>query len=292
MGHKIVEICGKGLKAMWSDIQTFLPKKPFLLAVDSDGSVFDTMGIKHRKSFIPAMLKIWNLYAVQEECTRIEEEINLYSKTRGINRFPGLALTLDALKKATGHSNIPDTAALHGFCQSGASMSNAALMAYNKDNNEFLNQVLEWSKLCDELFTEHAKHVEPFEGVHKAFSLAAQSCDIIIVSAASGKGLLEDFSRCSLPPFLSAIAGQEYGSKQKQLSMLAEKYKPNHVLMVGDALGDLEAARNNNASFYPILPGHEAESWEEFANKALERFLTCAYEETAYEQKLLNILGK
>ena len=43
---------------------------------------------------------------------------------------------------------------------------------------------------------------------------------------------------------------------------MALGYSPDHVVMLGDALGDLKAAEANHVHFYPIIPTKEAESWE------------------------------
>ena len=43
--------------------------------------------------------------------------------------------------------------------------------------------------------------------------------------------------------------------------------------MIGDAPGDLKAARANDALFFPINPGHEDESWERFYEEAVHKFL-------------------
>ena len=44
------------------------------------------------------------------------------------------------------------------------------------------------------------------------------------------------------------------GTKEACLSALSAKgYAPGHVLMVGDALGDLAAAQHADALFYPCL---------------------------------------
>ncbi|HUS86742.1 MAG TPA: hypothetical protein VMW76_05835 [Bacteroidales bacterium] len=47
----------------------------------------------------------------------------------------------------------------------------------------------------------------------------------------------------------------------------------DHILIIGDAPGDLQAAESNGVLFYPVIPGREPESWERFKNKALGRFL-------------------
>ena len=54
-------------------------------------------------------------------------------------------------------------------------------------------------------------------------------------------------------------------------------YAPDHVLMCGDAPGDLDAAEKNGVYYYPILVRHEKESWEEFVSQALPRFVAGTY---------------
>ena len=61
--------------------------------------------------------------------------------------------------------------------------------------------------------------------------------------------------------------------------------------MIGDAPGDLKAARANNALFYPINPGNEDNSWERFYNEGLEKFIKGEYA-GAYEEKLITEFDK
>ncbi|MGB6336395.1 MAG: HAD family hydrolase, partial [Thermoanaerobaculia bacterium] len=39
----------------------------------------------------------------------------------------------------------------------------------------------------------------------------------------------------------------------------------------------LRAARANGALFYPIKPGHEEESWRQFHDEAIHKFLALDY---------------
>ena len=57
--------------------------------------------------------------------------------------------------------------------------------------------------------------------------------------------------------------------------------------MIGDAPGDLKAARQNNVFFYPVIPGKEEESWEKLQNEGLDRFFNGTYT-GEYENQLLN----
>jgi phosphoglycolate phosphatase-like HAD superfamily hydrolase len=77
------------------------------------------------------------------------------------------------------------------------------------------------------------------------------------------------------------------GKKALHLELAAKgKYPADHVLMVGDAPGDMKAARANDALFYPINPGHEEESWQRFHEEAVHRFLAANYA-GAYEAGLI-----
>ncbi len=88
------------------------------------------------------------------------------------------------------------------------------------------------------------------------------------------------------------IAGQELGSKKDHLRMAAAgKYAPGHVLMIGDAPGDREAARANGALFFPVNPGAEEESWQRFNQEGLDRFLAGTFA-GSYQKTLENEFEK
>jgi len=48
-------------------------------------------------------------------------------------------------------------------------------------------------------------------------------------------------------------------------------------LMIGDAPGDMKAARANNALFFPINPGYEEESWRRFYEEGFHKFVAGEY---------------
>jgi len=64
------------------------------------------------------------------------------------------------------------------------------------------------------------------------------------------------------------------------------KYDAAKTLMIGDAKGDLDAARNNGILFYPVIPGREVESWERLVNEGLKRFTGGLYR-GSYQNKLI-----
>src|SRR5215203_1399989 len=97
-------------------LRDFKPAKDFFIGIDSDGCVFDSMEIKHKECFTPMFIKHFGLQAVSKYAREVWDFVNLYSKTRGINRFPGLARALNLLRERpqvqARKVNVPDTKAL------------------------------------------------------------------------------------------------------------------------------------------------------------------------------------
>lgn len=275
-----------------TQLKEFEPKHNFFIGVDSDGCAFDAMGIKHTKVFIPIAVDIWGLQAIEKEFYEVEEFVNLYSSLRGVNRFPGLLLTFEYLEEKFAAENralsLPDYSPLKEFVDSGLPMSNTSLEKFSEGKNcEFLAQVMEWSKRGDRLFSELTKDLPPFKYVKESLEKASKEADTMIVSAASTAGLMKDWGEAGILQYMTLVAGQEAGGKKEQLQYaVTGKYEANHILMVGDAPGDMKAAKANNALFYPINPAHEEESWERFYNEAYQRFISGTYA-GEYEEQLI-----
>src|SRR5271166_6193238 len=77
----------------------FNPQQEFLVGIDSDGCAFDTMELKHKECFIPNTINYWELQGVSKYAREAAEFVNLYSKSRGINRFPALVEVLQWLQQ-------------------------------------------------------------------------------------------------------------------------------------------------------------------------------------------------
>jgi phosphoglycolate phosphatase-like HAD superfamily hydrolase len=114
-----------------------------------------------------------------------------------------------------------------------------------------------------------------------------RKADVIVVSQTPTEALVREWQEHGIDGFVRAIAGQELGTKTEHIAFAAGgKYAPGKVLMIGDAPGDLEAAKGNRALFYPIVPGHEEASWERFFQEGLERFFAGAFA-GEYENRLI-----
>src|SRR3984893_19407430 len=78
-------------------LSDFQPTKEFFIGIDSDGCVFDSMEIRHKECFTPMFIKHFGWQAVSKYARETWEFVNLYSKTRGANRFPALSRALNLL---------------------------------------------------------------------------------------------------------------------------------------------------------------------------------------------------
>ena len=247
--------------------------KKYFIGIDSDGTAFDSMTIKHRKAFIPAMIKVWHLEEHAQKVSEICEYINLYSPTRGIDRFSGLKVTFDSFSAAG--IPVPDYSGLDGFLRDAGKLSNATLTAYLQEHDDkFLRDVLVWSSEADEVFQREVESLMPFPMVKKCLEKACGAADIAVISSASTKSLESDWKKDGLLDCVTQVYGQEFGNKKAQLKAAAEgRYENSCKLMLGDAKGDLEAAQSAGAWFYPMIPGREPESWQLFYDKYLDLYL-------------------
>jgi phosphoglycolate phosphatase-like HAD superfamily hydrolase len=270
----------------------FKPEHSFFVGIDSDGCVFDTMEIKHKECFIPNIIKYWKLQAISKYARAAAEFVNLYSKWRGINRFPALTKTFELLRDwpepMRRGVKMPDASSLQAWIDSGATLGNPALEAeVAKTGDPILRQTLEWSKAVNRSIAETVEGVPPFPYFRECIERLSRQADIICVSATPGEALEREWQEHDIAKYAAVIAGQEMGSKKEHLKLASGgKYQKDCVLMIGDAPGDLSAARANGALFFPVNPGHEEESWERFHREAMERFFNHTYA-GEYEASLL-----
>ncbi len=270
----------------------FRPQHSFFVGIDSDGCVFDTMEVKHKECFIPKIIQHWKLQAISKYARAAAEFVNLYSKWRGINRFPALTKVFDLLRDwpepMRRGVKIPEVPTLEAWIDSGVALGNPTLRAeVQKTSDPILEQTLDWSEAVNRAVAEMVAGVPPFPFFRESAEKLSRKADIICVSATPGEALEREWAEHGIAKYAAVICGQEMGSKKEHLKLAAgEKYAPDHVLMIGDAPGDLAAARANAALFYPINPGHEEASWERFCEEAADRFFSGTYA-GAYEASLI-----
>lgn len=269
-----------------STLSTFRRTKEFLVCVDSDGCAMDTMDIKHITCFGPCMVTEWGLQAWQEPILARWNEINLYSLTRGINRFKGLALALQEIH--TQYVPIDGIDALTGWVESSPELSNDALTRALADSGDpILQKALNWSRAVNEhIHSLPEEDIKPYSGAREALAYAHQRADIAIVSSANREAVLAEWERHGLLEHTDVVLTQNDGSKAYCISQLLKHgYDPARVLMCGDAPGDLQAAEKNGILYYPILVRRETASWQEFVTEGFNKLICGDYVGDYQEQK-------
>lgn len=265
--------------------------KDYLVCIDSDGCVFDTMEIKHKECFCPAYIQYFGLQAISKYARDAWDFVNLYSATRGVNRFLVLLMCLDLLKVRKDvlarNFTVPELPELKAYTAAGKPLNNAGLEEYLKEHPESdeIRNVLAWSYNVNERIGEMVHSVPPFPLVRENLEKIRDFADIVIVSATQTLALEREWAEHDLLKLVTAVKGQEAGTKKEVIASLKDSYAPGHILMVGDAPGDRDAAKANDALFFPICPDQEAQSWAKFGENA-EAFRAGTY---AGEREAANI---
>ncbi len=266
-------------------LNQFEKRNGFLVGVDSDGCAFDSMEIKHKECFIPNFIKSMGLQPVSKYAREACEFTNLYSIWRGANRFISYTLALDLMEERpevqARNVAIPKLQGVRDWIERETKLGNPTLIAeVEKTQDADLKLALDWSVAVNETVNDLVHGVPPFPLVRESLEKLQSVADILVCSATPNAALQKEWEEHDIARFVSdcggrpAICGQEAGSKKETLGFASGKgYVDHHVLMIGDAPGDMKAAEAVGALFYPINPGHEEASWDRFFNEACEKFL-------------------
>jgi len=270
-----------------------LPRQhEFFIGIDSDGCVFDAMEIKHRQCFGPAFIHHFGLQSASRCAEEVWEFVNLYSRDRGCNRFFAIQKALRLIGERSEFTargqKLKGIPALDAWLKESGPLSNPALEAKVKATNDAgLARVLAWSKDVNQRVATLGNGMPPFPMVRESLEKIRTQADVMVVSQASAETLAREWREHQLDALVNYIAGQEVGTKTEQIRRAtSDQYAPEKILMIGDAPGDWQAARDNHAIFFPIVPGKEAASWQHFFETGSERFFGGTFA-GKYQQALL-----
>ena len=264
---------------MAASLDEFIPKHNYLICFDSDGTVMDTMTVKHNQCLCPALIEVWELNSWEKPVKQLWDDINLHKITRGINRFKALALVLRAINDQ--YTPINGLSDLEAWVSSGTTLSGDALGPLAaKSDSEMLKKTFLWTETVDQkIGLIPLADKRPFPGAAQGLKAASQFADIAVISTANRTALLEEWGTYDLLDYANVILAQDSGSKEHCISELLKKgYHKSHVLMVGDAPGDMNAAEQNKVYFYPMLCGHEEECWAELKDTGYGKLRSAVYE--------------
>lgn len=271
------------------------PAKEFFVGIDSDGCVFDSMGIKQRECFCPWLIGCFGLQAVAQAARECKDFADLFSKTRGANRhitavriirelLPSHPMTIEREFKVPDFKHYFDWVDNPDSLLSDAGLKVAIENAPNAEVKAEMELAMDWSKKVNQSVTAIVKDIPPFPHVVESLELIRKSADVVVCSSTPYEALQREWDEHDVAKYVSVIAGQEMGKKAEHLEFATKgKYDPHKVLMMGDAPGDRKAAESNGVLFYPIVPGDEPNSWKRFHDEAFGLFLKGKYA-GAYQQ--------
>ena len=282
-----------------SIFDSFVKKHEYLICVDSDGCVMDTMNCKHFHCFGPCMVIEWGLDEWKDEILKRWNEINLFSMTRGINRFKGLAIALSEIHEK--YTPITGIAYLQHWADTAPALSNdsvaaAAANAECDDAKTVFEKALSWSKAVNASIVALPEELKiPYAGAKEGLAAAHTFADVAMVSSANRDAVEEEWGKFGLLEHTDIVLAQDVGSKAACIAqMLKFGYDRKNVLMIGDAPGDCDAAEKNNVWYYPILVNHEKASWDEAISIAFSKLQSGEYAEYEVQKKkdfLVNLGG-
>jgi phosphoglycolate phosphatase-like HAD superfamily hydrolase len=258
-------------------LRDFQPKSKFFIGIDSDGCVFDTMEIKHKECFAPMFIKHFHLQSASKYARQVWEFVNLYSQSRGCNRFHAVTASLRLLKRRpevlARRTAIFDPKPIEQWTARESKLSESTLAAEIKAGRAELAPILDWSKAVNAAIADIVEGVPPFPLVRECLEKMTARADVMVISQTPGEALRREWAEHGIDGHVRLIAGQEMGSKTEHLKLAAAgKYPPENILMIGDAPGDYKAAKANHALFFPIVPNAEEASWKELFEGGLDFF--------------------
>ena len=279
-----------------SSLSEYKKSRDYLVCVDSDGCAMDTMNCKHIYCFGPCMVDEWDLGEWREEILVRWNEINLYQVTRGINRFKGLLMALFEINEK--YTRIPGIEAFSEWCRTTHALSMPALSETIStmepgEGRDCLSKALSWSRAVNESINTLADDVKiPFDGAKDGLAAAHALADVAVVSSANREAVVEEWEKFELLCHTDITLTQDVGSKAYCISeMLKLGYDKEKVLMVGDAIGDMDAAKANGVYYFPILIGREKESWDELAKVALAKLIDGTYGGEYQDRKIAEFMA-
>ncbi len=263
--------------------------KDFFVGIDSDGCVFDSMGIKQRECFCPWYIAYFDLQPVAEAARECKDFADLFSKTRGLNRHKTIVRILTELLPS--HPQVIargfEVPKFEYYCKwvndpasmlSDAGLVKAIESAQSEKEKAELDRALQWSKKVNETVGAIVKNVPPFPYVRESLQQIQSNADVIVCSQTPTEALEREWAEHGIESYVRVIAGQEMGTKSEHLKIaMADKYDKSKCLMIGDAPGDENAAKDNGVLFFPINPKNGEKSWKKFYEQAFDKFLAGTY---------------
>src|SRR4051812_13251708 len=187
---------------MSAELKQFRPSKSFFVGVDSDGCAFNSMEVKHNDCFSVALVRTYGLGAISRPVHQVWDFVNLYSQTRGCNRFKAVLHAFDLLREMprVQHSGvaIPELPHVREWVKSESNLSNPRLgqllETASGARHDELARLLEWSKTVNRYVEEIVHHLPPVAGVRESLIRLGERADVMVVSATPAEALRREWA--------------------------------------------------------------------------------------------------
>lgn len=242
-------------------------KQSYVFCVDSDGCAMDTMTYKHQLFFGPIAADTFGI-SQKEDFLKEWDRVNLFSKTRGVNRFVGLVMGLE-------YAGLENISALKEWVETTNSLSNQSLEeALAKNPSDDLQKALDWSNEVNRQIKAYEGDALAFPGALETLAKCHDLGKVYVVSSANKEAVEEEWQEQGLMAHVDDLYCQDRGKKEDVIAgLIKDGFDPEKIMMVGDSPGDLAAAEQNAVSFYPILVGKEEFSWLNLKDKIADAFV-------------------
>ena len=236
----------------------FTPKHDFLVGIDSDGCAFDTMELKHKECFIPNIINHYDLQGVSKYAREAAEFVNLYSKSRGINRFPALVETLDGCRsgpKSRPAASKIDDAARRWSSGSSAKRSWATRRWKRRSRSDGRSRSEAGAGLVEGGQRSRSRRwsaaCRRFPFVRECLEKLQAKADMLVVSATPQRGPEARMGRARSGQVRRGDLRPGNRHEEGIAGRRRRSIRPNHTLMIGDAPGDYKAAAGQQRAVLP-----------------------------------------
>ena len=158
-----------------------------------------TLWRSNRRSFLyPNAVKHFGLFAISKYVRETWEFVNLYSVTRGINRFPALVKVMDLLAERPEiiemDFKLPDMEPLREWIRQETKLGNPVFKEYVKNNpHPALDPVLKWTLAVNEDIASWLRNTPPFPYARKSIERLSTVADAIVVSQTPHEALAREW---------------------------------------------------------------------------------------------------
>ncbi len=271
----------------------YIRKHDYLVCLDSDGTIIDSMTIKHVRCFGPCFVNVFNIEEHRQEILDEWNKINLYSLTRGINRFQGLKAIIEFVNSEY-NIYFEGQEQFFAFVDTSDELSNAKLTLISElTPSKTISLALTWSNKVNESIKKLPKF-HAFKYVREVLVELSKFADLVGVSSANKDAVVREWKEENVYSYFSYVACQDEGAKEAIIAKALEKgYKKDHSFMIGDAKGDLIASKNNNIYFLPIIPKKEESCFKRILDNYVDLIRENRYDEKInkeLEDEFLNSL--